>query len=245
MAETVLVDKKSDVSGYPQFGSPLEVGEALFKAGFDVAACANNHALDKGTYGIDTTIDFYESHGMTCVGIQKSTDETYRPYELISKNGITFALFDYTYGVNMGDPSDKYPDLIHILPSDEAGEKELLKDLEECRKEADFVVVFVHWGQEYDENITDEQKHFAALFAKGGADVVVGSHPHVVQMTQDIERPDGRKTVVYYSLGNFRADQGKDKTSIGLKAYFRAEYRYDGVCLADYGQEEIDAYWKR
>ncbi len=94
--ETMLVDKESAVSGYPMFGSPLEVGEAIVKAGFDVASCAGNHALDRGIYGINVTTGFYRDRGITCLGVQSSDESDYMPVEVLSRNGSSFALFDLT-----------------------------------------------------------------------------------------------------------------------------------------------------
>ncbi|SFU83783.1 CapA family protein [Butyrivibrio sp. M55] len=264
-AETVLVDKDSMVGGYPSFGSPSQVGEAIRRAGFDVVSCANNHALDRGIQGIDTTVDFYKDAEITCVGIQNSTDTEYRPYELISRNGMRIALFSYTYGTNVGDISGDYPNVVHYLPGKvepEAGKNEtasggmkepatneqenkLISDIQSARKEADFVIVFVHWGEEYQQDVTEEQKHIADLFAQGGADVVIGTHPHVIQKTETMNRPDGGKMLVYYSLGNFRADQAQsEETKRGAEAAFTIAHTYDGVALIDYETKEIDAYWK-
>jgi poly-gamma-glutamate capsule biosynthesis protein CapA/YwtB (metallophosphatase superfamily) len=264
-AETVLVDKESMVGGYPSFGSPIEVGEAIKNAGFDVASCANNHVLDRGIQGIDTTVNFYKDAGITCVGIQDSTDTEYRPYELISRNGMRIALFSYTYGTNAGDISEDYPNVVHYLPrkdtqeiggkkaafnetkesaANEQGNK-LISDINSARKEADFVIVFVHWGEEYKQEVTSEQKRIAELFAEGGADVVIGTHPHVVQKTEMLSRPDGGKMLVYYSLGNFRADQAQsEETKRGAEAAFTIAHTYDGVELLDYETKEINAYWK-
>lgn len=264
-AETVLVDKESMVGGYPSFGSPIQVGEAISHAGFDVVSCANNHALDRGIQGIDTTVNFYKDAGITCVGIQYSTDTEYRPYELISRNGMRIALFSYTYGTNAGDISEDYPNVVHYLPrkdtqeiggkkaafnetkesaANEQGNK-LISDIKSARKEADFVIVFVHWGEEYKQEVTSEQKRIAELFAQGGADVVIGTHPHVVQKTEMLSRPDGSKMLVYYSLGNFRADQAQsEETKRGAEAAFTIAHTYDGVELLDYETKEINAYWK-
>ena len=264
-AETVLVDNDDMVGGYPSFGSPIQVGEAISHAGFDVVSCANNHALDRGIQGIDTTVNFYKDAEITCVGIQDSTDTEYRPYELISRNGMRIALFSYTYGTNAGDISEDYPNVVHYLPrkdtqeiwgkkaafnetkessANEQGNK-LISDIKSARNEADFVIVFVHWGEEYNKEVTPSQEHFAELFAEGGADVVIGSHPHVVQKTEMLDRPDGGKMLVYYSLGNFRADQAQSKeTMAGAEASFTIAHTYDGVELIDYEIKEIDAYWK-
>lgn len=244
-AETVLVDKESAVGGYPSFGSPIEVGEAVVKAGFDVVTGANNHALDRGKYGIDVSKKFYEDNGIICVGIQSSSDNEYKPYEVISRNGIRIAMFAYTYGTNAGDISGDYPCMLHYLPRNTAEEEALIEDLKSARKDADFVIAFIHWGEEYEEKANDEQKRMAEIFARGGTDVIIGSHPHVIQESEMIDRPDGGKELVYYSLGNFRADQGKrEATRRGLEAVFTIGYSYDGVGILDHSEKEINAYWK-
>jgi poly-gamma-glutamate capsule biosynthesis protein CapA/YwtB (metallophosphatase superfamily) len=272
-AETVLVDKESAVSGYPQFGSPLEVGQALKNAGFDVVSCANNHALDKGIYGIDVTSSFYRNNNMTCVGIQGSNEKSYRPMEIIKRNGMKIAVLSYTYGTNDIDVSDKYHYAVHYLPqlsvdstfsdseskaaediiSSSGTEENFVDEVSLAGDEADFVVVFVHWGDEYQKEVSDYQRGIADLLSKAGADVVIGTHPHVVQETELLDRPDGGKMLVYYSLGNFRAYQkGKDSGGIeslndkknigGAEALFTIEYTYDGVRLKNWDLKDIDSY---
>lgn len=244
-AETVLVDNESMVSGYPSFGSPVSSGQALVSAGFDVISCANNHIADKGIGALDFTRDFYDSNGVTCIGIQKSTDKAYRGYELISRNGMTIALFSYTYGTNVGDVSEKYSAAVHYLPRNEEEEQYRLNELKDARSKADIVIVFAHWGDEYSKEVRKEQRRMAQLFAKGGADVVIGTHPHVVQSVEKLKRPDGGETVVYYSLGNFRADQWRDKdTKIGAEAVVIFEHAYEGSGVKDFQVKEINSYWK-
>ena len=124
-------------------------------------------------------------------------------------------------------------------------EKEFVQDILDARNEADFVVVFAHWGNEYEKEPNDYQRHMAQLMAEGKADVVIGTHPHVVQPVEMMKRPDGGDMLVYYSLGNFRADQAFDEdTKTGAEALFSIEYCYDGVRIAGYEIKEIDAYWK-
>ena len=250
-AETVLVDKESAVSGYPLFGSPVEVGKAIAAAGFDVASCANNHALDKGIYGIDVTSSFYKDAGITCVGIQGSKEKAYRPFEIITRNGIKIALLSYTYGSNGIDISDRYPIAVHYLPgdlsqNDGAGSKKspaffskdrLFADISAARDEADFVVVFAHWGDEYQTAANDYQRSIARLMAQAGADVIIGTHPHVVQETEVIERADGAGTLVYYSLGNFIS--GAMEGSGGAKALFTIEHCYDGARVKSWDITEL------
>jgi len=270
--ETMLVDKDSAVSGYPVFGSPLAVGRAIADAGFDVACCAGNHALDKGVYGIDVTWDFYKRNGVLPIGVQRSDDKEYRPFEIINKNGISFALMDYTYGVGaiagkagaddsgVSDNKDdarerfleKYPYSVHFLPQykDETGilnensdEKKLIQDLKLARENADFVIVFVHWGEEYQKEISKYQKWITSLLAEGGADLVIGTHPHVLQNVNMIKRPDGGDMLVYYSLGNFRAHQGlSEDTKTGGEAVIQVEHCYEGVRITDYELKELDSF---
>ena len=270
--ETMLVDKESALSGYPVFGSPLAVGSAIVDAGFDVACCAGNHAIDKGIYGIDVTWDFYRKNGVVPIGVQRSDDKEYRPFEIINKNGISFALLDYTYGVgannektdydtfgaddNKNDVRDrfleKYPYSVHFLPQyiDETGildknsnEMTLIQDLIQARMSADFVIVFVHWGDEYQKEISAYQEAVTALLAEGGADLVIGTHPHVLQDVKMVKRPDGGDMLVYYSLGNFRAYQGlSEGTKTGGEAVIKVEHCYEGVRIADYELKNIEAY---
>ena len=120
-----------------------------------------------------------------------------------------------------------------------------MRDFEKARKEADFIVVFAHWGEEYQKEVTKQQKEMAAFFAKAGADLVIGSHPHVVQETETIKRDDGGDTLIYYSLGNFRANQGmNEETRTGGKAKVVISHTWDGVTIKSHELELISAFWK-
>lgn len=243
--ESMLVDKDEMVSGYPSFGAPITVGEAIAEAGFDIAVCGGNHALDKGIYGIDVTTSFFEKEGITCLGVQNSRDNEYRPYETVAANGMKLALFSYTYGTNVGDARKKYPYVIHYLPETEKEENDLINDLKKARNEADLLIIFVHWGQEYETEVTEDQQHVAELFAKAGADIVIGTHPHVSQKFEEIDRPDGQKMLIFYSLGNFRACQGmNDNTKTGLEAVIYLEHCYEGVRVREYTASTLTAFVK-
>ena len=243
--ESMLVDKAEMVSGYPSFGAPLSVGEAIADAGFDIAVCGGNHALDKGIYGIDVTTSFFEKENITCLGVQNSKDSEYKPYEIVAANGMKLALFSYTYGTNAGDARDKYPWAVHYLPRDEKEENELISDLGKARKESDFLIIFVHWGTEYETEVADEQLYMAQLFARAGADLVIGTHPHVPQRYEEIDRPDGKKMLIYYSLGNFRAHQGmNDNTKTGMEAVIYLEHCYEGVRVREHTARTLTAFVK-
>ena len=213
-----------------------------------MAACANNHALDRGIYGIDVTSSFYRGCNIACLGIQSSGDKNYRPFDIITGKGIRFALFSYTYGTNAGDISERYPAAVHYLPRTDSERSAFVEEIKSARAEADFVVVFVHWGDEYSTAITDEQRSVTELLSEGGADVVIGSHPHVVQDMQMFTRADGGQMLVYYSLGNFRADQKDIKngadTGRGGRAVFTVEHSFDGARLKSWELGIVDSYWK-
>ena len=272
--ETILVDKDSAVSGYPMFGTPLGVGDAIAEAGFDVACCAGNHALDKGLYGINVTTNYYKDLGVLTVGVQSSAEEEYRPFEIVNRNGISFALLDYTYGtgVNIDSAEDNIennrPSYVHYLPGMEEAENieeisggenkpeetnggrdnfedGFVEDIRQARESADFVVVFVHWGDEYSKEVSDYQRWITGLLAEGGADLVIGTHPHVLQDVETVKRPDGGEMLVYYSLGNFRAYQGRSEdTRVGGEAVITIEHCFEGVRIASHELKEIDAYVK-
>ena len=243
--ESVLVNKEELVSGFPSFGAPMAVGEAISDAGFDIAVCANNHILDKGVDGIMATTDFFAKKNITTVGIQSPVDSVIRPYDIRYANGIKLALFSYTYGTNPGDSSISFPGMIHYLPADddEEGKEELLQDMAKARQEADIIIVFVHWGNEYETEVSDKQTAAANLFAQGGADVVIGTHPHVVQEMNVIPKPNGGDMIVFYSLGNFRAHQGQSpETKSGAEAVLYIEHCYEGVRITDYQMLELSSY---
>ena len=245
--ESVLVDDDRLYGGYPSFGAPIEVGKAVSKAGFDVVNCANNHILDKGPYGIKTTCDFFDSEDILITGIiRKDSEEYSKPYEIIVKNGIRIALFNYTYGTNhqmSGFLPETDPDELpyRVCDLSQINEDELRTSLTEGGKEADIVLVFVHWGDEYSKEISEEQKKYVSVFNECGVDVVVGTHPHVLQDVEEVKRADGSSMLVYYSLGNFRASQNDENTFKGGEALFTVGFTYDGIGLLNYDMKVIDS----
>ncbi len=244
--ESILVNNEEAVGGYPSFGSPIAVGQAIAGAGFDVAVCGSNHALDRGITGIDDTVSFFEKENILTPGVQKSSDTEYKPYVIKACNGMKIALFSYTYGTNGYDAKDEYPYIVHYLPSSQKERAKVLEDMETAGKEADILVVFAHWGEEYRAEVSKQQEELAELFAEGGADIVIGTHPHVTQKVEEKNRPDGKKMLIFYSLGNFRAYQGlHDYTKTGLEAIIYLEHSYDGVRVKSYETRDVEAFVKR
>ncbi len=224
--ETVFVENRGDFSDYPRFGTPIQVGKSVINAGFDIISCATNHALDQGTAGIDRTISLFEEAGVLCAGVQHSTDEAYRPYEILEQNGIRCAVFSYTQTTNGLRVPEETPHVLHTL-DDEA---QVRQDLLQGAEAADLCLVYVHWGTEYAAEPDESQRCWAQVFADCGVDVVIGTHPHVLQPVEWVG-----DTLVYYSLGNFISAQAGEACTVGGLAWYTA-VKENGSCrITDYG----------
>ena len=129
---------------------------------------------------------------------------------IINKNGIKLAFLSYTYGTN-GIPVPTGKDFLVNLINRET----MKEEIHQAKKEADVVVMSIHWGNEYQRIPTTEQKDLASFLANEGVDIIFGSHPHVLQPMEWIQTNDGRKTFVIYSLGNFISGQYNDYKDIG------------------------------
>ena len=228
--ETPLTTDPSCYSGYPRFGTPADVGEALVRAGFHVVTCATNHAVDQGVDGIDFTRTFFQSRGLVCVGTQTKAETGYRPYEVIARGGLRFALLAYTYGTNgLMVPAGRSC-MIHTL-DDEARVRE---DIALARKETDFVIVFVHWGTENAAQPDAFQEKWTDIFLESHADVVIGTHPHTLQPCEMLTGSDGHRMLVYYSLGNYVSAQPEKVCTKGGMARFTVSLTPNGCEVTEY-----------
>ncbi|MEH7274220.1 CapA family protein [Neobacillus vireti] len=207
--ESMLGGVGIGVSSYPMFNSPHEVADALVNTGVDIVSLANNHTLDKGERGIVSATDYLNSVGLPHVG--SSLNEADRQQlRIITKNGIKIAFLSYTYGTN-GIPIPEGKDfLVNLINRDIMSD-----EIGRAKKEADVVVMSIHWGNEYQRIPTNEQKDLAHFLANEGVDIIFGSHPHVLQPMEWIQTEDGRKSFVIYSLGNFISGQVRDYKDIG------------------------------
>lgn len=185
--------------GYPQFSAPDELASALKESGFDILVTANNHSLDRRKQGLERTIDVLDSLSIPHTGTFRDSLERARLYPLVvEKNGFKFSLLNYTYGTN-GIPITK-PNVINLIDT-----TQIKTDLEKAKAQrTDFIVVFMHWGLEYQDVPSKVQRSLADLCLKNGAQLVIGSHPHVLQQ---FEWDQDSNTVVAYSLGNFVSGQ--------------------------------------
>ena len=227
--ETMLGGSDFEYSGYPMFNTPWEVGEAAIDAGFDIFTCATNHSMDVGSAGIDKELEFFAQHPeVTAVGTNAS-EEDYNKITYYEKNGIVFALLNYTYGTNgISLPEDK-PYIINMLEEDK-----VRADIIEARQNADVVVVLPHWGTENSHSVNEQQEKYVKMFSELGVDLVLGTHPHVLQRVEWVENEEtGKKMLVYYSLGNFISHQVNLNQMCGGMAEVTIEKEGDKVTITE------------
>nr|MCR5032582.1 CapA family protein [Lachnospiraceae bacterium] len=213
------------------------IADALVDAGFDVICHATNHALDKGKKGILNTLSNWEEDypDITVLGIYDNEADS-EEIPLVSVNGITLAILNYTYGTNgIALPSDM-PYCVELLDKEK-----VIADLEQAESLADFTIVCPHWGVEYSLTPSQDQENWCKLFLDHGADLVLGTHPHVIEPVTVMEDDAGHSMVVYYSLGNFvnwtsGTGAGVANRMVGGMADVTLERDKDGtVKVSDYG----------
>mgnify|MGYP000483556716 CR=1 FL=1 len=184
-------------SGYPTFSAPDELAVALKQSGVDILVTANNHSLDRRQQGLERTIRVLDSLKIPHTGTFINQDERNFSYPyIIEKKGARIALLNYTYGTN-GIPVTE-PNIVNLIDT-----TQIKLDLKNAAKvNPDLTILFVHWGWEYKRLPNEEQKMLTEFCRKNGVDMVIGSHPHVLQPNEWDE-----DFLVVYSLGNFVSNQ--------------------------------------
>lgn len=201
-------------SGYPAFSAPDEYAEYLAQCGTDIFLTANNHILDKGERGLLRTLSVYRTlerdYGIKMTGSAEDAEAKDACYPLfVTVRGLKLAFVNFTYGTNLGIgkefPGTNLTDREDILRAmDRAG-----------AAGADFIVALPHWGEEYRTAHSRQQEELAVWLAENGADLIVGTHPHVVQDTSVIRTATSAVPVIY-SLGNIISNMSAADTQTGL-----------------------------
>ncbi len=222
--ETILVSNPNRYSSYPTFGSPVQVGDAIVKAGFDVVAHATNHTMDKGTSGIEDTLNFWKTNypDIPILGIHENKEDSDIYY--LEKNNIKIAFINYTYGLNGIEIPKGKEYMVDVLGNDE----KLIEILKEAKENSDIVIPILHIGTEYVYTPTNYHKKYVNLCIDNGATVVLCAHPHVLEPVEVVVTEEGNKGLVYYSLGNFISNQKQIPTLLGGMADFIIERNDDG-----------------
>lgn len=211
--ETVLDDSRP-YRGYPRFNSPSALAAALAGSGVDLVVTANNHALDQGERGVLATLESLKAAGLLATGTAASQKE--RGPLLHTVKGFKLAFLSYTTSTN-GLPLPAGKEYLVNLWD----EKRAAEDIARARDlGAEFVVAYLHWGQEYQRRPSAAQEQIAGQLLAAGADLILGSHPHVVQPLAEMTKPGSEdRALVAYSLGNFISNQHDPYTDRGQILY--------------------------
>ena len=233
--EVILGGTDLGISAYPAFNAPQELGDSLVQSGFNTILHATNHTLDKGEKGVDSALTYWkEKHPETTVlGIHESQEDRDQIY-IFEKKGFKIAILNYTYGVNGNRIPEDRSYIVDLMDK-----SQMEKDIQKANELADYVIVCPHWGTEYVFEATDEQKEWTDFFLKQGVDLVIGTHPHVIEPVEWVE--DGEnKMLVFYSLGNFVSCQDKWYRMLGAMANVKLLKDADGnVTVTEYGVEPL------
>lgn len=229
--ETLASGSAYTISGYPQFNAPTEFARDLVAVGCDIFNYASNHVADKGQAALDASLDNWNSvKPLAITGANRSQAEQ-DTVAYFTKNGIKFAFLAFADFSNLTLPHPYSVNLYH----DTKLVEELMK---EARANADVVLVSMHWGTEDSTTVNDDQREASQRVADLGADVIIGTGPHVLQSTAELTRTDGKKTLVWYSIGNMLSVQMWVNELTGGVAKWTVTKRDDVVTISD---PEFDA----
>lgn len=226
-------------SGFKQFNTPTAIADDIVDVGFDIVNGSNNHALDQGTDGLRNEINLWKQFDdILYTGVfnsQKARDHI----PVVERNGIKVAILSYTYGTNDIFPEQTY----HINYFNEAQIKE---DVAKAKTQSDAVIVSAHWGSEGKHEPTRKQNKYAEVFANAGVDVVIGTHPHVIQPIEWVKGKDNHKTLVAYSLGNFLNGQstGDESNVLGGNIRFNIEKLPKGVTIKNVKWQSLITHYE-
>lgn len=183
--------------GWPSFNTTSAMVDAVADTGFDLIASASNHCYDWGFDALAHSASLWAQKEVLFTGTAVD-EESAATIRTIERNGIVFSMLNYTYGVNGYAESDIPAYAVNYMHEDR-----IATDIAAAREISDVVIVAMHWGTENYTGADDTQLYYAQLIADSGADVVLGSHPHVIGPVRWIEGSSGNKTLVAFSLGNF------------------------------------------
>ena len=213
--ETVLGGKDEQYSGYPYFNSPDAFLSAVKDAGFTHLTTANNHCLDRGEKGILRTIQQLQNEGIPYVGTAGSQLDK-DSIRVFRKNGISFSLLAYSYSTNGNEVPKGKEYLVSLIDT-----QKIAEDIIAAKNKSDFVILSLHFGDEYKRKQSKWQEAVVEKAIQAGADIIIGSHPHVLEPGKFF-RPEKSRLdsgFVIYSLGNFISNQQeryKDASAILL-----------------------------
>ena len=233
--ETVMAGTRFGYSGYPAFNTPQSLANTLAATGFDILNLANNHAMDMGAAGLYATLDYLDTFKeFTVIGARKSGESA----RVITKNNVKFGFLSYTFSLNgIPLPRDN-PSAVSMIDRNK-----MTEEISALRPLCDFLIVSMHWGAEYLLEPDKSQTDLAKFLAEQNVDLVIGHHPHVLQRVETIILPNGRKTVVFYSLGNFVSHQRERERIIG--GIMVVTFNTKDLVISDFGMIPVVTHFDR
>lgn len=212
-------------SGYPRFSAPVEFAQAIANTGFNVFMFANNHACDKGSKGIEGNLSFVEKNALYHAGIYRNITERNQRYPLIVPyQQWKIAFLNYTYGTNNITPPKGY--VVNYIDT-----TQIAKDIKKAKEAgADLIISMMHWGEEYQLIPNAYQRQIAAFLLRHEVQIILGSHPHVIQPIERFIPPGSmREHLVVWSMGNFISNQKDIYTDaamlVFIQIYFLANHQ--------------------
>lgn len=206
--ETIFAGPDYPYSGYPSFNTPEQLGTNMVDLGFDLINGATNHTLDFGAAGATYALDFWKQYeDVRYTGVFES-EEASREIPTIERDGVTFSFLAYTYGTNGIEPDTNW----RVNYFDE---EKIREDVAKAKEVSDVVIVSAHWGDENTYVVNEYQEYYGQLFADLEVDVVIGTHPHVIQPIEWLTGTNGNEMLVVWSLGNLLAHALDDINTLG------------------------------
>lgn len=241
--ETIFGGNDREFTGFPYFNSPTEVGDAIAKAGFNVVLHASNHTADQEISGLLHCVEFWEKYPDVLVtGMFGEEMEENQDIGLLEVEGVTFAILNYTYGPNFPTLKPSIQGHIGMLCDWDAStgaidfktlHPDVLTDIQTAEQMADVVIVCPHWGAEYITTPTSYQEKFAMQMTEAGADLIIGTHPHVVQPVEWIESENGNRALCFYSLGNYISGQDNPLSMLEAMAWVTFQVEDDKIIILE------------
>ena len=216
--ETILGGTELGLDDYPTFNSPQEVGDAVIDAGFNLVSLATNHTVDSGKKAVINSCEYWKKQEGVLTSGSYCSDEERNEIKIAEANNITYTMLNYTYGTNGMPVANDY--LVNVWPTDlmindpskdtkyQNYKEQVKKDIENVRDKVDVLIVAMHWGVEYTHKPTAYEKDMANYLASLDVDLIIGTHPHVIQPVEWID-----DTLVIYSLGNFISAQYQNQST--------------------------------
>lgn len=244
--EVIIGGAELGITGYPSFNADFSLCDSLTDAGFDVICHATNHAMDKGRKGLVNCAEYWRENypQITVLGIHDTADTSTacgaEPV-ILELPDMKITVLNYTYGTNGISLPEDMPYAVDMLE-----EEQVAADIQRAEKLADFTIVCPHWGTEYRLSPDASQEKWTKIFAENGADLILGTHPHVIEPVEWVADPEsGHEMLVYYSLGNFvnwtsGTGMGTANRMVGGMAEVTIAKNDDGEAeITDYGVSPV------